>query len=256
MQEAGINSGYSILSLLEVEDKINPQLQKEFRIFIEAFKDNYQNAPLDISVIKNNLKDLLELRIKCFQWLLKGGFNPSEILPDAIDEFAGLGEDLIFSVIAEAVGDSFNISKGILKKSKDVISSDIDFTKNSQTIEELSAESFIAFLQNAPEVLKELVAYSLVSEWILVVVYLMRDSELPKNKKHLIWLNDTLNESNRIYVSSAIKLELLPENYSTTKVSSENVSFSDLLLEAPVMSEEDYNFYLNKKEHFNKWNQN
>jgi len=253
MNDVGVSYGCSILSLLAVESKMDNAFKEEFENFIEKFKNDFQKSSLSDDSIKRNLKDILHWRIKFIKWVVNKTIDPKEIIPEAIDQLAGLGGAIEFAVIAEAIGESFNITKQLAsnKHLKSDTENDL-WEPELQKIEDLNTDAFITAMQTFPPAFKEYVGASLVVEWILLVVYLMRDKELPVNAKHLSWLNEKLKFANRIYGAFPKYLEYW---MSALNKGEESISLPDLLLSGPVMSDEDYNFYLEKKAHFNAWNQ-
>ena len=78
----------------------------------------------------------------------------------------------------------------------------------------------------------------------------------PKDNKILLTLPDDFHES-------LVEVIILPFNKPDTEKTipikvGKNQKMNriqKLLLKAPVMSDEDYNFYLEKRNHFNQWNQ-
>jgi len=78
----------------------------------------------------------------------------------------------------------------------------------------------------------------------------------PKDNKILLTLPDDFHES-------LVEVIILPftkpdnEKINPLKAGKNNKKnkIQKLLLQAPTMSDEDYNLYLEKRNHFNQWNQ-
>jgi len=247
-------SEFSVLSLLQHEDELDEEMREEAHAFAEWLKLLLLDNDIDEQKVGNSLKRVLEFRIKAIQWLQKHDIEYGD-LKDILD-IMDLGNDPLFGVVAEPAGDSISLMKATFEHLQKAV--DLGQLESLADVGEISIEQLGASISILPpavqQIVKNYLGSSLMIEFCLIGIFMMKDDMVKKDAALLKKFSEWLNKYNQLYLVSCKASQLLPADYQIASKSETVSHLQQILINGPVMSDEEYEYFLEKRAHFNKWN--